>query len=265
MNEAWFYQVILEEALQSRQVSGGVFFNSGDSMITVNKFGRRVGNEKFMYNDRARVHFEWDPVRAEYSNLLLFYIYDQRTADLFPGFGGPIPLPEQNRPWVLSSDTLDGLAAEIRTRLAQLESDTGGLGLDASFEANLQQTVDNFAGYAVNGVDPEYQRGETLAENAFHGPVRPGNNLPNATMFPLSTSGPYYCIILAAGALDTHGGPKTDAHAQLLNTQGAPIEGLYGAGNFVSSPAGQAYWSTGSTLGPALTFGVIAGRSAASG
>ncbi len=263
MNEAWFYQVIFEQALQNRRVDVGVFFNSGDSMITVNKFGRRVVNEKAMYNERARVHFEWDPVRAEYSNLLLFYIYDQRTADLFPGFGGPVPLPGEAAPWVLASESLNGLADEIRQRLTQLSAHTGGFALDASFDQNLQQTVSDFAGYAVTGSDPEFNRGETLAENAFHGPPRPGNTLPNATMLPLSPTGPYYCIILAAGALDTHGGPKTDGDARVLDTAGVPIRGLYGAGNCVSSPAGQAYWSAGSTLGPALTFGVIAGRSAA--
>jgi len=38
----------------------------------------------------------------------------------------------------------------------------------------------------------------------------------------------------------------------------------YGAGNAVASPAGQAYWAGGATLGLAATFGWIAGVDAAS-
>ncbi len=242
-----------------------MFFNSGDSMIVVNKSGRRVVNEKIMYNERARVHFVWDPVQAEYTNLLLFFIYDQRTADLFAGFGGPGgPIPPQNdAPFVISGRTLDALTAAIRDRLAALSGETGDLRLDENFAANLQDSVAIFNGYAEGGVDPDFARGETPAELALHGPRRPDNIFPNPTMSPISGQGPYYCIILAAGALDTHGGPKIDRRARFLDHRDRPIPGIYGAGNCIASPAGQAYWAAGGTLGPAITFGFIAGREAA--
>jgi succinate dehydrogenase/fumarate reductase flavoprotein subunit len=267
MNEAWYYQVVLEEALDLSSVPVGVFFNTGDSMVAVNKFGRRVVNEKIMYNERARVHFAWDPVRAEYTNLLLFFIYDQRTADIFQGFGGPGgPIPPQNQaPFVLSGQAFGDLAAAIQNRLTELAGQTGDFRLDDSFAENLRDTVATFNGYAQDGVDPKFARGETPAELALHGPARPGNDLPNPTMFPLSADGPYYCIILGAGALDTHGGPKIDRRARLLDHRDRPIRGLYGAGNCISSPAGQAYWSAGGTLGPAITFGFIAGKEATDG
>ena len=81
-------------------------------------------------------------------------------------------------------------------------------------------------------------------------------------MHPFSESGPYHAIILVAGALDTKGGPRTDTAARVLRPEG-PVPGLFGAGNCVASPAGQAYWSAGATIGLALVFGYIAGQSAA--
>ena len=49
----------------------------------------------------------------------------------------------------------------------------------------------------------------------------------------------------------------------MVRPDGSAIDGLYGAGNCVASPAGQAYWGGGSTLGLAVTFGWLAGEHAA--
>jgi len=88
--------------------------------------------------------------------------------------------------------------------------------------------------------------------------------MPNPTMHAFAENGPYYAVILVPGVLDTKGGPRIDTRARLLRTDGEPIPGLYGAGNAVASPAGQAYWAGGATLGLAATFGWIAGVDAAS-
>jgi predicted oxidoreductase len=54
-----------------------------------------------------------------------------------------------------------------------------------------------------------------------------------------------------------------NAKARVLDATGAPIPGLYGAGNCIASPTGAYYYAGGGTLGPALAFGWIAGREAA--
>ena len=82
-------------------------------------------------------------------------------------------------------------------------------------------------------------------------------------MFPLAESGPYHAIILGAGTYGTRGGPEIDTHARVLHARGEPIPGLYGTGNCIASPAGAGYWGGGAHLGPAIVFGAIAGRDAA--
>ncbi len=114
---------------------------------------------------------------------------------------------------------------------------------------------------ALAGVDEDFHRGSTPVERKWAGRRRSG--VPNRTMHPFRDTGPYHAVLLGPAALDTKGGPVTDEFARILSVEGKPIAGLYGAGNCISSPAGQAYWGPGGTVGPALVFGHIAGSAAA--
>jgi len=269
MSSAWRTQVLLEEALQSSKLAAGVFFPSGDSMIQVNRYGVRVVNENRNYNDRTEVHGMYDASNAEFPNQLLFMIYDRRSAEGFAGVY-PIPADPENTNYVLKGDSLDELAGKLDNRLGEISARTGGVALDPSFAGNLRKTIARFNGFAKSGKDEDFQRGQAAYDSEWHqvfSPMKadsgwPANEGPSITMYPIRDEGPYYAMILAAGALDTCGGPAIDASARVLDTNDRPIPGLYGAGNCIASPSGEAYWGAGHTLGLAMTFGFISANAA---
>jgi len=71
---------------------------------------------------------------------------------------------------------------------------------------------------------------------------------------------PFYAIKMVIGDLGTYAGIRTDANARALDSDGQPITGLYAVGNDMASIMGGNYPGAGITLGPALTFGYIAGK-----
>jgi succinate dehydrogenase/fumarate reductase flavoprotein subunit len=263
MSHAWWDQVVVEHAVTVPSTIKDVYSPYGDSMLMVNKHGKRVVNEKAVYNERGQIHFVWDPSRCEYSNLLLFWIFDQAVCDdpRVSRFRWPVPMPGEPFPeFVITADTFEQLAVEIRRRVAALAPHTGGFTVGDDFEAGLHDAVERFGDLARSGADVDFDRGAGQIELTWAGDPRPG--MTNPTMAPLADSGPYHCVILGAGALDTKGGPITDEHARVLSVDGHPIPGLYGAGNCIASPAGQAYWGPGGTIGPAVVFGAIAAEHA---
>lgn len=259
MNEAWLQQEALEEVLQFPSVPFGAFLLGGDSMIVVNRFGRRMYDEKHVYNERTRSHAVWDATRAEYVNIYQFMLFDDHAIEA----GGQLmPPPGTKMPdYIISAPSWDALAVAIQRRLDSLSARIGAVALDPAFLTTLHATIARFNGYAETGDDLEFSRGTLPVEHAFHMPG-PNNDKPNKWMYPLAGSGPYHCIILAAGTLDTKGGPVIDTRSRVLDVQDRPIPGLYAAGNCAASPAGQAYWGAGGTIGPALTYGYIAGEQA---
>jgi hypothetical protein len=270
MSHAWWGPCVLEQALVSRSVPAAMFNVRGDSVIQVNCEGRRVGDEKRYYNDRTQVHFYWDPHRVRYPNLIQVMIYDQHCREKF-GAGdnwGVIPRPGVmlrpgvNMRSVLTSQTLEGLANAVDVRLAEIGNRTGGFRLDADFIVNLNDTIARFNQFAKTGIDLDFHRGEFPADNPPEG-VNPSSEYPNPAMYPIASTGPYYAVLIGGGTLDTKGGPKINVHGQILDTGGQVVQGLYGAGNCIASPAGAGYWSRGGTIGPAITFGALAGKHAA--
>lgn len=208
--------------------------------IMVNQAGQRFCNEANNYASLAGAFHAFDPATYGYPNLPCFLIFDNQyrqrypVASLMPGDA----LPE----WIDSADTLTDLAAKI--------------GVDGE---GLARTVTTFNEYAHLASDPQFGRGTSDYDRFYGDRSRAG---AAATLGPVAVA-PFFAIELKSGALGTNGGAKTNASAQILDVDGEPIAGLFGAGNVISCPTGSVYAGAGGTLGPALTFGYIAGRSAA--
>lgn len=260
MDCAWWDQVAVEHTLGgSTETRAGVWVAPGDSSVIVDLTGRRVVNEKAVYNTRAKVHLE--PGGPE----ILLLVLDDRVRRLFSGeeFAYPVgPADLRDGGHLITADSWPGLVKSIQARLDALSAVLRNARLAEDFATNLASTVASFADYARSGSDPEFGRGEQPIERFFHGAARPGAG-PNPTMAPFADHGPYHAVVVGLGTLDTKGGPRTDADARVLDANQRPVPGLYAAGNCAASPSAQGYWAAGATIGPALVQGFSGGRHAA--
>lgn len=264
MNYAWSCPILLEKALAKDGSMSGIFTMTGDSMLMVNKYGQRVVNEKTLYNEMVPTFFQWDGNKAEYPNLVMCAIWDQRAQDhsASKDYGSQIVPDGTDNRHVIKGETLESLIEGIAARLHQYRSDTGNLKLSPDFLNNLKATIHRFNDLARNGQDLDFQRGDRAVERMFNGHVAPGSTSSNPTMHPIASEGPYYAALITGGTLDTKGGPRTNTHGQVLDYANRPIPGLYGIGNCVASPSGRAYWSGGATLGPIMAFAYRAAHQA---
>jgi succinate dehydrogenase/fumarate reductase flavoprotein subunit len=262
MEEAWWTELPVELAKTMSETPELMGFIPGASSIIVNASGQRVVNEKSMYNERGKVHFVRD-TDGSYPNRILFLVYDEAVAQdpLEWPSRWPVPPAGVDEPYVIKAATLEELEQSIADRLEMLADDVDGFRLRPEFLEGLEATIERYNGFAQTGVDEDFGRGN-LSNQQYGEPAR-GPDQKNNTLAAFRADGPYYAMILGAATLDTKGGPKIDTKARVLKSDGEPVPRLYGAGNCIASPAGAAYWGGGSTLGPALVYGYLAGTNVA--
>ncbi|MDB5857847.1 MAG: putative dehydrogenase [Ramlibacter sp.] len=119
----------------------------------------------------------------------------------------------------------------------------------------LEATVQKFNQGAQRGEDPDFGKGAD-AHSKFRGDQ---SRQPNPAIAPIG-DGPYYAVAIHPGDLSTVGGLETNGRAQVLDTAGQPIPGLFAAGLDMNSMMRGRYPGGGSSIGPAMTFGYIAAR-----
>jgi 3-oxosteroid 1-dehydrogenase len=263
MSQAWMCPVPLEHAVARRPEMSGMFSVAGDSMLFVDRTGRRVVNEKLPYNELAQFFFQWDGLRGEYPYLVLAQVWDQRAQDHSASDEyGRLIVKDADDAHVLRGETFAELGAAVRDRLASYARVTGGLALSDDWADTLAASVARFNALAATGEDADFGRGERAVQQLFNGDVREEPGRSNPTMWPLSEDGPYYAALVTGGTLDTKGGPKATPDGQVVDDLDRPIPGLYGVGNCVASPSARAYWAGGATLGPIIAFAYRAANAA---
>jgi succinate dehydrogenase/fumarate reductase flavoprotein subunit len=226
-----------------RDGSFGVFPHFIDrakpGVIAVTRAGLRFCNEANSYHDFVQAMQRTIPAGEECA---AFLITDHPTLRHYGlGFVKPFPVPlgpALRSGYLLRGESLEALAAKA--------------GIDA---AALAATIARYNEAAKRGEDPAFGRGST-AYNRYLGDPK---HQPNPCVGPLATP-PFYAIKLVPGDLGTFAGIRSDAEARVLDDSGAPIPGLYAAGNDLASIMGGNYPGGGITLGPAMTFGFIAAR-----
>jgi succinate dehydrogenase/fumarate reductase flavoprotein subunit len=126
--------------------------------------------------------------------------------------------------------------------------------------AGLAATVAAYNADAKEGRDPEFGRGSTIYQRSLGDP----GHKPNPCVAPIQRA-PFYAMRIHPADLGTAIGMTVDAQARVLREDGTPIAGLYACGNDMTSIMNGNYPGPGIMLGPALTFGYIAGRHLAEG
>ena len=244
MRNAWWVPVVRvpgEELFGHPSVRLILLERTRPYSFMVNKYGSRFTNEAGNYNAMGGAFHAFDPQKFEYPNEPCWLIFDHQHKLKYEVAG--CPAGENIPDWIFSDKSIEGLAKKI-----EVDGDT------------LRRTLDRFNTYAAIGQDPDFHRGES-AYDTFNGDQTLEG--VQATLKPLENA-PFYAVRLESGALGTNGGPKTDVTGRVLSLSGGVIPGLYAAGNAMAAPTGMVYGGAGGTLGPAMTFGYIAGGAAAS-
>ncbi len=221
-----------------KNLPGGIF---------VNQHAKRFTNEAAPYIDVVIGMYEDQAVTE--ATVPSYLIFDATFRKRYPV--GPIApgyaMPDSRVPRRYMKDFL--------VKAPSLDELAGKLELDP---AALRETITHYNDMARRGVDEDFGRGNS-ASDRYYGDTRAQ---PNPCMAPIE-KGPFYAIRVYPGDLGTKGGLVTDTGSRVLDAEGRAIPGLYAAGNCSASVMGRTYPGAGGTIGPALTFGVVAAESAA--
>jgi succinate dehydrogenase/fumarate reductase flavoprotein subunit len=204
-------------------------------VIAVDRQGHRFTNEAVSYHEFVQAMFRARAIPA-------FLICD-RTALWKYGLGAVKPFTLS-----LGAYTASGYLA----RASSIRELAGALGID---QGGLEDTVLRYNDDARAGLDSAFRKGTNPYSKYLGDP----DHTPNPCVAPLERA-PFYAVALYPGDLGTAAGLRTNASAQVLDGADEPIPGLYACGNDMNTIMNGGYPGPGITLGPALTFGYIAGR-----
>lgn len=173
-------------------------------------------------------------------------IFDRQYAEKYQVAGKfidkKLPKGWVEQGYLHTASTIGGLAASI--------------GIDP--EA-LTATLERWNGLVAKGHDEDFGRGA----RAYDGCDFVGDPYSASPALGSIAVAPFYAVPVVPGDVSTYGGVVTDERARVLRADGTIIPGLYATGTSTASVMGNVYPGAGASIGPALTFGYIAARTAA--
>lgn len=271
--------------------------------VMVNADGERFANEALPYDQFGRIMREVDPATGSMPNATAWLVFDHTYWRKFGIFGvtpgGDVPDYLDRAETLAELATRIGVDPDgLRRTVNRFNPDArrgqdsqfhrgdtlfdryfgafyprlGRFSPDATFPAATARArrlvaaavgpvVSRLAGRVARADDPERMRSRVVGPLARI--IRPVLKSPQSSVLGPVEAAPFYALKVEASALGTVGGPRTDALGRALDTDGAPIPGLYAAGNAGGAPTKGFYGGAGGTISLGLVFGHLAGKTAA--
>ena len=213
---------------------------------TVNKSGKRFANESQNYLTFMLEVLDKEKKGESCAPMYMIFDANHRknypVGPLMPGKFFPDKLVKIiHRDWfgsdfLTSANTIEELAIQT--------------GIDS--EA-LQSTVERVNNFSATGKDVDFQRGDNERDRFSGDP-----SLLNPCLGPVDKA-PFYAMRIDPGEFATCGGMAINEYGQVLDNDNQAIAGLYATGNCTPALL-TTYPGPGATIGPAMTFGFIAGK-----
>lgn len=192
------------------------------SVFTVGDDGTRYCREDiFSIEGWFYDHGQW---RTPHAPIKPYVIFDQKQYEKISKIDH-VPYQNALKNFLIKADNLKDLAKKI-----DVDPET------------LRETVDKFNSYAENGFDQDFRRDPKTLEI-------------------FDTDGPVYALPMVQSIAQTHGGPKRNGKAEIVDPSNNPIPHLYGAGELGSNIV--RIYQGGENLADCLIFGKLAGENAA--
>ncbi|NKC30473.1 FAD-dependent oxidoreductase [Falsiroseomonas selenitidurans] len=214
---------------EGRLMARPVPFHTEPNAILVNRYGVRFVNELTFNIGEA---MDARDAAGQPRHLPCWVIADARLLERLP----PARWAAQDDPaWLRQADSLAALAARI--------------GLDP---AALEASVARYNAACAAQKDAEFGR-PSAADAAASGDRRRRGGLEAITRAP------FLAMPFNRAILGTKGGPRTNDQAEVLRPDGSVIAGLFAAGASSANPLGTRGVGTGTTIGPYMAWGHVAG------
>ena len=213
---------------------------------TVNKSGKRFSNESQNY-----LTFMLEVLKKQKdgeSFTPMYMIFDANHRKNYPV--GPL------MPGKFFPDSLvkfvhkNWFNDDFITRASSIEELAKKTGINAD---GLVETIQKVNEFSRTGKDLDFQRGDDERDR-FSG----DQSLINPCLGPVEHA-PFYAMRIDPGEFATCGGMVINENGQVMDKNNNPIPGLYASGNCTPALL-TTYPGPGATIGPAMTFGFIAGK-----